>query len=139
MRALALTLIFSASLANAGDTFSHALQGFMVHAAIAKVCGASKPVTYVFGATGAVLGAYPDLAGAYGNIVLHDRWATYGEAHDASLAISYIPAVRLHLIVDQPFHSRNGGWVAGAWMLETAMIITEGILFYLLIKWIEAK
>ena len=131
-----LILSFTASTAYSGDTISHGIQGFALHAAVAKLLGADKTTTYTAGAIGGLIGMYPDLAGAYGKVTEHND-DIYRVAHHAPIAISLAPSMKLHLMVDVVFHNPGKGWKPEAWIYETIMIVLDVVIMYYLIKWIE--
>jgi hypothetical protein len=133
-KALLVFLIAFAPLSNAADTFTRGAQGFLVSAGIARTCGATKQTSIYIGIAGAILGMYPDLAGGYGNVFLHDDWATYKKAHSGELAISLLPPVALHIGVDLIFHKATGGWENNAWIGEVVIVVVTGILLWLQLK-----
>ena len=83
--------------------------------------------------TGAFFGALPDLFGAYGNIIEHDRWKLYVAAHSGSIGeiLRYVPMYWLHLYVDSFTHATGKRWwvwnellwvEAALWVVNLAVI-----------------
>ena len=132
-----LTLLFAANTGFSGDFISHGIQGFALHAAVTKLLGGDKAAVYASGAVGGLLGMYPDLAGAYGNVVKQDGYQTNYISHRTAMTVSFTPAVRLHLFVDNIFHDGRKGWKPEAWIYETIMVVLDVVIMYYLVKWIE--
>jgi hypothetical protein len=136
MKSLILILILLlASSAKSADTASHGVQGFIMTSRIAEALGASKDVRIWTGVVGGILGMYPDLAGLYGNAVLHDNWKTYTQAHSGKQLIAFLPPVSLHILLDRGFHEQTtDGWTKDAWKWEVVVLVVNIILIYLEIK-----
>lgn len=132
-----LTILFTGNSVFAGDVISHGIQGFALHAVVAKLLGADKASVYTSGAIGGLLGMYPDLAGAYGNVIERDDYVRNYISHRSEMTISFTPAVRLHLWVDSIFHNGRKGWKPEAWIYETIMVVLDVFIVYYLVKWIE--
>ncbi len=94
------------------DTLCHATEGGLMLLApfIARI--RKKIWIQVLFLTGAFFGALPDLFGAYGNIVDHDRWKLYVEAHTGPIGavLRYVPMYWLHLYVDSYTHAKGRRW-----------------------------
>jgi hypothetical protein len=94
------------------DTICHATQGGLLLLApfIARV--RRKAWIRVLALTGAFFGALPDLFGAYGNLVRHDHWTLYIDAHAGPLGkiLRYVPMYWLHLFVDSFTHGAGKRW-----------------------------
>jgi hypothetical protein len=67
---------------------------------------------WVLGTVGATLGLLPDLLGAIGILILHDRGRLYNSAHSGSIrdVIQYIPMCWLHLRLDPFMHDPELVW-----------------------------
>jgi len=94
------------------DTLCHATQGglMLLSPFIARI--RRKVWVWVLALTGAFFGALPDLFGAYGNIVHHDRWKLYNLAHSGPIGeiLRYVPMYWLHLFVDSHTHGTGKRW-----------------------------
>ena len=117
------------------DTISHATQGslLLLSPFIARI---RKFVWLgVLIAAGAFLGALPDLIGAYGNLIEHDHWALYRNAHQGEIkeVLQYVPMYWLHLRVDAQLHGQGRRW--WVWNERFWAEIALWILNILLIFW----
>jgi hypothetical protein len=94
------------------DTICHATQGGLLLLApfIARI--RKKVWVWLLFLTGAFFGALPDLFGAFGNLVHHDRWKLYTAAHSGRWEeiFRYVPMYWLHLFIDSITHGPGKRW-----------------------------
>jgi len=137
----ALVLLFLVNIGKADITPNHMAQGGLLTGTIVKLLGGSEKSCWIGFASGAVLGALPDLAGviggsqggAWGN----RNWDEYGNWHRSNTVLSFIPPIRLHLWVDSAYHAPGGGWKSGMIPYVILTMIVEGVLIWLFTKWVR--
>ena len=89
---------------------THAVMGGAVHGAFVRALTDNKKIVWWALASGVLLGALPDLAGAIGNYIFSDSWATYNEFHAGATSeiLKFVPAYGIHLAVDKLLHPFPG-------------------------------
>ena len=120
------------------DTFCHGTQGgmFVLAPLLSRIQDRTWLWILVF--LGVVVGALPDLFGAYGLFILNDHWALYVNAHSGAIAgvLKYIPMYWLHLLVDSITHGEGHRW----WVwnerlwLEILLWAVNGLVIWWLVK-----
>jgi len=94
------------------DTVSHGVQGalLLLGPFISRI--RRRAWLWALGLTGGIFGALPDLLGAYGYFVEHDRWALYRRSHYGDIAniLQYVPMYWLHLRIDSFTHGPDHRW-----------------------------
>jgi hypothetical protein len=123
--------------ASADSTVGHGLAGFTLYAGTAKLLGADNQTARTVGYVGAVLGMFPDIAGAYGNIVRRDDWETYRKFHNFDYyQTRYVPLpIAIHIEVDKVYHRNGGGWNWDRWPVFVVILVAEAVLTYLVWQW----
>ena len=101
------------------DTLCHATQGGLMVLLPLFSRFRKKIWLWILAFVGAILGALPDLLGAYGNFVLRDHWNLYGSAHHGRFEeiLQFIPMYWLHLWVDKFMHGPKRRW----WIYDERM------------------
>jgi hypothetical protein len=94
------------------DTICHATQGGLM--ALAPFIARTRKKVWIWTLflTGALVGALPDLIGAYGNLIRRDHWRFYNYAHAGPMGeiLRYVPMYWLHLFVDSYTHGPGKRW-----------------------------
>lgn len=96
------------------DFINHATQGFIAHYLIGFPFG--EHAALIFGITGAIIGAYPDVVGECFAVFHDDGYEMYNDFHkgEHNQQLKWIPAWGLHTWQDSFLHDVGKRW----WVLE---------------------
>lgn len=122
------------------DTICHGVQGGLMLMVWLRRWIKSKPWLWVVVFLGVFFGTLPDLIGAYGNLVDHDHWTLYRNAHfgDIKQVLQYVPMYWLHLYLDTLMHGPGHRWWRmdeRLWLEVVLWMINLAIIAWLVRTW----
>lgn len=99
-----------------------------------------KPWLWILVGLGVFFGTLPDLIGAYGNVIKHDHWTLYRNAHFGAIkdVLQYVPMYSLHLYLDTQMHGpghRWWRWDERLWLEVLLWIVNLVIIGWMIRSW----